>query len=88
MAADVWSTMHAHTRPPRCYGRGRRESVVPSHIALQHTAFPTGLLRGALVRLGLRGVAVAEITSLTRCKWIGALDAEASHGIEEPSPAD
>lgn len=46
--------------------------IVPSHFALQHTAFPTGLLRGALARLGLQAVVVAEITSLPQCKWIGA----------------
>jgi len=34
-----------------------------------HTAFPAGLLRGALARLGLQGVVVAEITSLPQCTF-------------------
>lgn len=42
--------------------------VRPSDIVVQHAAFPAGLLRGALARLGLQGVVVAEITSLPQCE--------------------
>ncbi|KAF8508515.1 NO signaling/Golgi transport ligand-binding domain-containing protein [Gautieria morchelliformis] len=34
-----------------------------------HTAFPAGLLRGALARLGLQGVIIAEIPSLPQCTF-------------------
>ncbi|KAF8584976.1 transport protein particle component [Ramaria rubella] len=44
----------------------------PAHALKQakmYTAFPAGVLRGALARLGLQGVVAAEITSLPQCTF-------------------